>query len=137
MHFYWQNWVINREIGHFIDAQSHQAFAKIDKNQHLMHSESEPRIKLNQEQSMNLNSQANAISAKIILEIDKDEKIQKILSVVTGLSLDSRDEKFDSSSLDDLIDKINSAMQQNTSIDKVIISNWLFFNHCKWVTSFE
>lgn len=72
---------------------------------------------------MNLNSQANAISAKIILEIDKDEKIQKILSVVTGLSLDSRDEKFDSSSLDDLIDKINSAMQQNTSIDKVIISN--------------
>ena len=88
-----------------------------------MHSESEPRIKLNQEQSMDLNSQPNVLSAKITLEIDKDEKIQKVLNVVTDLVLDMQDEKFDSSSFDDLVENINLAMRQNTSIDRADISN--------------
>lgn len=88
-----------------------------------MHSESEPRIKLNQEQSMNLNSQPNVLSAKITLEIDKDEKIQKVLNVVTDLALDIQNEKFDSSALDDLTDNIIATMRQNTSIDRATVSN--------------
>lgn len=72
---------------------------------------------------MNLNSQANVISAKIILEIDKDEKIQKVLNVVTDLVLDSQNEKFDSSALDDLTDNIIATMRQNTSIDRATVSN--------------
>ena len=72
---------------------------------------------------MNLNSQANVISAKIILEIDKDEKIQKVLNVVTDLALDIQNEKFDSSALDDLTDNIIATMRQNTSIDRATVSN--------------
>ena len=72
---------------------------------------------------MDLNSQANVISAKITLEIDKDEKIQKVLNVVTDLALDSQNEKFDSSVLDDLTDHIIATMRQNTSIDRATVSN--------------
>lgn len=72
---------------------------------------------------MNLNSQANVISAKIILEIDKNEKIQKVLNVVTDLALDIQNEKFDSSALDDLTDNIIATMRQNTSIDRATVSN--------------
>lgn len=72
---------------------------------------------------MNLNSQANVISAKIILEIDKNEKIQKVLNVVTDLVLDIQNEKFDSSALDDLTDNIIATMRQNTSIDRATVSN--------------
>ena len=72
---------------------------------------------------MNLNSQANVISAKITLEIDKDEKIQKVLNVVTDLALDIQNEKFDSSALDDLTDNIIATMRQNTSIDRATVSN--------------
>ena len=72
---------------------------------------------------MNLNSQPNVLSAKITLEIDKDEKIQKVLNVVTDLVLDSQNEKFDSSALDDLTDNIIATMRQNTSIDRATVSN--------------
>jgi hypothetical protein len=72
---------------------------------------------------MNLNSQPNVLSAKITLEIDKDEKIQKVLNVVTDLALDSQNEKFDSSALDDLTDNIIATMRQNTSIDRATVSN--------------
>ena len=72
---------------------------------------------------MNLNSQPNVLSAKITLEIDKDEKIQKVLNVVTDLVLDSQNEKFDSSALDDLTDHIVATMRQNTSIDRATVSN--------------
>lgn len=72
---------------------------------------------------MNLNFQANVISAKITLEIDKDEKIQKVLNVVTDLALDIQNEKFDSSALDDLTDNIIATMRQNTSIDRATVSN--------------
>lgn len=72
---------------------------------------------------MNLNSQANVISAKIILEIDKNEKIQKVLNVVTDLALDIQNEKFDSSALDDLTENIIATMRQNTSIDRATVSN--------------
>lgn len=72
---------------------------------------------------MNLNSQPNVLSAKITLEIDKDEKIQKVLNVVTDLVLDSQNEKFDSSALDDLTDHIIATMRQNTGIDRATVSN--------------
>ncbi len=72
---------------------------------------------------MNLNSQPNVLSAKITLEVDKDKNIQTVLNVVTDLALDMQDEKFDSSSFDDLVENINLAMQQNTSIDRADISN--------------
>jgi hypothetical protein len=72
---------------------------------------------------MNLNSQPNVLSAKITLEIDKDEKIQKVLNVVTDLALDIQNEKFDSSALDDLTDNIIATMRQNTSIDRATVSN--------------
>ena len=72
---------------------------------------------------MNLNSQPNVLSAKITLEIDKDEKIQKVLNVVTDLVLDIQNEKFDSSALDDLTDNIIATMRQNTSIDRATVSN--------------
>lgn len=88
-----------------------------------MHSKSEPRMKLNLEQSMDLNSQANVISAKITLEIDKDENIQTVLNVVTDLVLDIQDDKFDSSALDDLTDNIIATLRQNTSIDRATVSN--------------
>jgi len=80
-------------------------------------------MKLNLEQSMNLNSQANVISAKITLEIDKDENIQTVLNVVTDLVLDIQDDKFDSSALDDLTDNIIATLRQNTSIDRATVSN--------------
>lgn len=72
---------------------------------------------------MNLNSQANVISAKITLEIDKDENIQTVLNVVTDLVLDIQDDKFDSSALDDLTDNIIATLRQNTSIDRATVSN--------------
>lgn len=73
---------------------------------------------------MDLNSQANVISAKITLEIDKDENIQTVLNVVTDLVLDIQDDKFDSSALDDLTDNIIATLRQNTSIDRATVSNW-------------
>ena len=72
---------------------------------------------------MDLNSQPNVLSAKITLEVDKDKNIQTVLNVVTDLVLDMQDEKFDSSSFDDLVENINLAMRQNTSIDRADISN--------------
>lgn len=72
---------------------------------------------------MDLNSQANVISAKITLEIDKDENIQTVLNVVTDLVLDIQDDKFDSSALDDLTDNIIATLRQNTSIDRATVSN--------------
>ena len=72
---------------------------------------------------MNLNSQPNVLSAKITLEIDKDESIQTVLHVVTDLVLDIQDEKFNSSALDDLTDNIIATMRQNTSIDRATVSN--------------
>lgn len=72
---------------------------------------------------MDLNSQPNVLSAKITLEIDKDEKIQKVLNVVTDLALDIQNEKFDSSALDDLTHHIIATMRQNTSIDRATVSN--------------
>ena len=72
---------------------------------------------------MNLNSQANVLLAKITLEVDKNKNIQTVLNVVTDLVLDMQDEKFDSSSFDDLVENINLAMRQNTSIDRADISN--------------
>lgn len=72
---------------------------------------------------LNLNSQANVTSAKITLEIDKDENIQTVLNVVTDLVLDIQNDEFDSSALNDLTDSIIAAMRQNTSIDKATISN--------------
>lgn len=72
---------------------------------------------------MDLNSQANVISAKITLEIDKNENIQTVLNVVTDLVLDIQDDKFDSSALDDLTDNIIATLRQNTSIDRATVSN--------------
>jgi hypothetical protein len=72
---------------------------------------------------MNLNSQPNVLSAKITLEIDKDESIQTVLHVVTDLVLDIQNEKFNSSALDDLTDNIIATMRQNTSIDRATVSN--------------
>lgn len=72
---------------------------------------------------MNLNSQANVLLAKITLEVDKNKNVQTVLNVVTDLVLDMQDEKFDSSSFDDLVENINLAMRQNTSIDRADISN--------------
>lgn len=72
---------------------------------------------------LNLNSQANVTSAKITLEIDKDENIQTVLNVVTDLVLDIQDDEFDSSALNDLTDSIIAAMRQNTSIDRATVSN--------------
>ncbi|BDX21274.1 hypothetical protein TUM22923_05950 [Polynucleobacter sp. TUM22923] len=43
---------------------------------------------------MDLKSQANVISAKITLEINEDEKIQKVFNVVTDLVLDIRDDEL-------------------------------------------
>ena len=72
---------------------------------------------------MNLNSQPNVLSAKITLEIDRDESIQTVLHVVTDLVLDIQNEKFNSSALDDLTDNIIATMRQNTSIDRATVSN--------------
>ena len=72
---------------------------------------------------MNLNSQPNILSAKITLEIDRDESIQTVLHVVTDLALDIQNEKFNSSALDDLTDNIIATMRQNTSIDRATVSN--------------
>jgi len=72
---------------------------------------------------MNLNSQPNVLSAKITLEIDRDESIQTVLHVVTDLALDIQNEKFNSSALDDLTDNIIATMRQNTSIDRATVSN--------------
>lgn len=72
---------------------------------------------------MNLNSQPNVLSAKITLEIDRDESIQTVLNVVTDLVLDIQNEKFNSSALDDLTDNIIATMRQNTSIDRATVSN--------------
>ena len=72
---------------------------------------------------MNLNSQPNVLSAKITLEIDKDESIQTVLHVVTDLVLDIQNENFNSSALDDLTDNIIATMRQNTSIDRATVSN--------------